>query len=136
MCGIGVGRVKHIHSLKILRSRNIYTEHLGILAEKSEGDIDNLLKGTILTFAKEVLCYINTKINTRAIIFLQWDIADFCYSWKSLTVYISPRIILKLKDMVMVYISFNPLNASVALIEKPVLCKSVDWFLYEGNTCI
>ena len=56
LCGIGVGRVKHIHSLKILRSRNIYTEHLGILAEKSEGDIDNLLKGTILTFAKEVLC--------------------------------------------------------------------------------
>ena len=28
----------------------------------------------------------------------------------------------------------NPLNASVALIKKPV--KLIDWFLYEGNTGI
>ena len=32
--------------------------------------------------------------------------------------------------------TFNPLNASVALILKSVnlLRKAVDWFLYEGNT--
>ena len=30
----------------------------------------------------------------------------------------------------------NPLSASAALIKKPIdlLCKSTDWFLYEGNT--
>ena len=35
------------------------------------------------------------------------------------------------------FIAFDPLSASVALIKKPVnwlLCKSIDWFLYEDNT--
>ena len=31
-----------------------------------------------------------------------------------------------------VLILINPLSASVALIYKPV--RSIDWFLYEGNT--
>ena len=38
-----------------------------------------------------------------------------------------------------VFHDFNPLDASVALIEKPVIdwrSRSTGWFLYEGNTDI
>ena len=34
-------------------------------------------------------------------------------------------------------ISINPLSASVARNQSiDLLCKSIDWFLYEGNTGI
>ena len=28
---------------------------------------------------------------------------------------------------------FNSLNAEVAIIQKSLLCKSINWFLYDGN---
>ena len=37
------------------------------------------------------------------------------------------------------FVIVNPLNVSVALIRNQsiyLLCKSIDWFLYEGNTDI
>ena len=37
------------------------------------------------------------------------------------------------------FVIVNPLNVSVALIRNQsidLLCKSIDWFLYEGNTAI
>ena len=45
----------------------------------------------------------------------------------------------KKKKRILLALLFNPLNASVASYRNKsidFLCKSIDWFLYEGNTGI